>query len=77
MLGNLDSKRDWGYAGDYVKAMWLMLQQPEPGDYVVATGETHSIEELVERAFGEVGIETGATTCARTPSSSAPPKSTC
>ncbi len=57
VLGNLDSKRDWGYAGDYVKAMWLMLQQDEPGDYVVATGETHSIEELVERAFGEVGID--------------------
>ena len=57
VLGNLDSKRDWGYAGDYVKAMWLMLQQPEPGDYVVATGETHSIEDLVERAFAEVGIE--------------------
>ena len=57
MLGNLDSKRDWGYAGDYVKAMWLMLQQPEPGDYVVATGKTHSIEDLVERAFAEVGIE--------------------
>ncbi len=57
VLGNLDSKRDWGYAGDYVKAMWLMLQQDEPGDFVVATGETHSIEELVERAFGEVGID--------------------
>ncbi|MET0662337.1 MAG: GDP-mannose 4,6-dehydratase [Ilumatobacteraceae bacterium] len=57
VLGNLDSKRDWGYAGDYVKAMWLMLQQDEPGDYVVATGETHSIEELVERAFAEVGID--------------------
>ncbi len=57
VLGNLDSKRDWGYAGDYVKAMWLMLQQPEPGDYVIATGETHSIEDLVQRAFGEVGIE--------------------
>jgi GDPmannose 4,6-dehydratase len=57
VLGNLDSKRDWGYAGDYVKAMWLMLQQPEPDDYVIATGETHSIEELVERAFAEVGIE--------------------
>lgn len=56
VLGNLDSKRDWGYAGDYVKAMWLMLQQDEPDDYVVATGETHSIEELVEQAFGEVGI---------------------
>ena len=77
MLGNLDSKRDWGYAGDYVKAMWLMLQQDEPDDYVVATGETHSIEELVELAFAEVGIETGATTCARTRSSSGRPRSTC
>ncbi len=57
VLGNLDSKRDWGYAGDYVKAMWLMLQQDQPDDYVVATGETHSIEELVERAFAEVGID--------------------
>jgi GDPmannose 4,6-dehydratase len=56
VLGNLDSKRDWGYAGDYVKAMWMMLQQPEPDDYVIATGETHSIQELVERAFAEVGI---------------------
>ena len=57
VMGTLDTKRDWGYAGDYVKAMWLMLQQDEPDDYVVATGETHSIEELVERAFGEVGID--------------------
>ena len=57
VLGNLDSKRDWGYAGDYVKAMWLMLQQDEPDDYVVATGETHSIEELVELAFAEIGVE--------------------
>ena len=57
VLGNLDSKRDWGYAGDYVQAMWLMLQQDEPGDYVIATGETHSIGELVERAFAEVGID--------------------
>ena len=56
-MGNLDSKRDWGYAGDYVKAMWMMLQQDEPDDYVIATGKTHSIEELVERAFAEVGIE--------------------
>jgi GDPmannose 4,6-dehydratase len=56
VLGNLDSKRDWGYAGDYVKAMWMMLQQAEPDDYVIATGETHSIEELVQRAFAEVGI---------------------
>lgn len=57
VLGNLDSKRDWGFAGDYVKAMWLMLQRDEPEDYVIATGETHSIEELVELAFAEVGIE--------------------
>jgi GDPmannose 4,6-dehydratase len=56
-LGNLDAKRDWGYAGDYVKAMWLMLQQPEPDDYVVATGITYSIEDLVSRAFAEVGID--------------------
>ena len=60
VLGNLDSKRDWGYAGDYVKGMWLMLQQDQPDDYVLATGETHSIEELVERAFAEVGIDNWA-----------------
>ncbi len=57
VLGNLDSKRDWGYAGDYVKAMWLMLQQDQPDDFVISTGETHSIEELVQRSFAEVGIE--------------------
>jgi GDPmannose 4,6-dehydratase len=57
VLGNMDSKRDWGYAGDYVEAMWLMLQQEEPDDYVIATGETHSVQEFVERAFAEVGIE--------------------
>jgi GDPmannose 4,6-dehydratase len=57
VMGNLDSKRDWGFAGDYVKAMWLMLQQDQPDDYVVATGETHSIEELLVRAFAEVGID--------------------
>jgi GDPmannose 4,6-dehydratase len=56
VLGNLDAKRDWGYAGDYVKAMWMMLQQDEPDDYVIATGETHTIEELVELAFHEAGI---------------------
>lgn len=54
-LGNLDAKRDWGYAPDYVEAMWLMLQQPVPDDYVVATGETHSVREFVERAFACVG----------------------
>ena len=57
VLGNLDAERDWGFAGDYVEAMWLMLQQPVGDDYVVATGETHSIRELVEVAFRYVGIE--------------------
>lgn len=57
VMGTLEAKRDWGYAGDYVKAMWLMLQRDEPGDYVIATGQTHSIEDLVERAFAEVEIE--------------------
>jgi len=54
-LGNLDAQRDWGYAPEYVEAMWLMLQQPEPDDYVVATGEMHSVREFVELAFGLVG----------------------
>jgi GDPmannose 4,6-dehydratase len=57
VLGNMDSKRDWGFAGDYVKAMWMMLQQDEPDDFVIATGETHSVEEFVERAFAEVEID--------------------
>jgi GDPmannose 4,6-dehydratase len=57
LLGDLDSQRDWGYAGDYVRAMWLMLQQDEPADYVVATGESHSVQDLVERAFAHVGLE--------------------
>ena len=56
-LGNLDAMRDWGYAGDYVRAMWLMLQQDEPQDFVVATGETHAVRELVELAFRAVEIE--------------------
>jgi GDPmannose 4,6-dehydratase len=56
-LGNLDSERDWGYAPDYVRAMWLMLQQPEPDDFVIATGRTHSIRRLVELAFGAVGLD--------------------
>lgn len=55
-LGNLDAKRDWGFAGDYVEAMWLMLQQDEPDDYVIATGENHSVEEFVQLAFKTVGI---------------------
>src|SRR5262249_55696313 len=56
-LGNLDARRDWGYAGDYVHAMWLMLQQDEPADYVVASGETHSVRELVALAFEHVGLD--------------------
>lgn len=56
-LGNLDAKRDWGYAKDYVEAMWLMLQQDQPDDYVVATGETHSVKEFLEVAFGHVGLK--------------------
>ena len=55
-LGNLDAKRDWGFAGDYVRAMWLMLQQEAPADYVISTDETHSVEELVEIAFNHVGL---------------------
>ena len=57
-LGNLEPKRDWGFAGDYVEAMWLMLQQEKPDDYVIATGENHSVKEFVEEAFKVVGIET-------------------
>ena len=56
-LGNLDAKRDWGYAGDYVEGMWRMLQQEEPGDYVLATGETHTIGEFLDLAFKEIGID--------------------
>jgi GDPmannose 4,6-dehydratase len=57
VLGNLDAKRDWGFAGDYVEAMWLMLQQPEADDYVISTGETHSIEELLQAAFDAAGLD--------------------
>ena len=56
-LGNLDAKRDWGFAGDYVEAMWLMLQQDTPEDFVVSTGETHSVQEFLEVAFGRVGLD--------------------
>jgi GDPmannose 4,6-dehydratase len=56
-MGNLDAKRDWGFAGDYVEAMWLMLQQPAPDDYVVATGECHSVKELCEVGFEHVGLD--------------------
>jgi len=58
-LGNMDAKRDWGFAGDYVEVMWLMLQQDEPDDYVIATGKTHSVREFAELVFAEVGIEIG------------------
>jgi GDPmannose 4,6-dehydratase len=59
-LGNLDAKRDWGFAGDYVEAMWLMLQQPQPDDYVVATGESHSVKEFLEATFKHLGLDWGA-----------------
>ena len=57
LLGDLDARRDWGYAGDYVRAMWLMVQREPAGDYVIATGESHSVRELVEVAFGHVGLD--------------------
>lgn len=56
-LGNLDSRRDWGFAGDYVKAMWMMLQQDEPDDFVIATGETHSVQDFLDEAFGYVDLD--------------------
>jgi GDPmannose 4,6-dehydratase len=56
-LGNLEAKRDWGFAGDYVQAMWLMLQQPKADDYVVATGETHTVQQLCEVAFAHAGLD--------------------
>ena len=56
-LGNLEARRDWGFAGDYVEAMWLMLQQDKPDDYVIATGHSHTVRELVETAFGELGLD--------------------
>ena len=61
VLGNLDAERDWGFAGDYVEAMWLMLQQPVADDYVIATGETHSIRDFLDAAFGHVGIDDWST----------------
>jgi GDPmannose 4,6-dehydratase len=56
-LGNLESKRDWGFAGDYVEAMWLMLQQDQPDNYVIGSGETHSVREFCEIAFSHVGLD--------------------
>jgi GDPmannose 4,6-dehydratase len=57
VLGNLDAKKDWGFSGDYVRAMWLMLQKDVPGDYVVGTGESHTVKELVEKVFGILGLD--------------------
>ena len=56
-LGNLEARRDWGFAGDYVEAMWLMMQQEKPGDYVIATGESHTVREFLHSAFGHLGLE--------------------
>jgi GDPmannose 4,6-dehydratase len=56
-LGNLDAKRDWGHAKDYVEAMWMMLQQDKPDDYVIATGKTHSVREFCDKAFTHVGLD--------------------
>ena len=56
-MGTSEAKRDWGFAGDYVEAMWLMLQQPEPDDYVVATGETHSVREFAEKVFSRLDMQ--------------------
>jgi GDPmannose 4,6-dehydratase len=56
-LGNLDAKRDWGFAGDYVEAMWLMLQQDKPDDYVIATGESHSVREFLDQVFGHLDLD--------------------
>ncbi len=65
-LGNLDARRDWGFAGDYVEAMWLMLQQDEPDDYVIATGRTHSVRDLVDVAFCRAGLPDGSIPLRRT-----------
>ena len=66
-LGNLDAKRDWGFAGDYVRAMWLMLQQDEADDFVIATGKPHSVQEFVDAAFGHVGLDPASVCRARSP----------
>ena len=78
VLGDLEPRRDWGYAGDYVEAMWAMLQQDEPDDYVVATGQTHSVQGVRRAApSAPPGSTTGSATCARTRGSSARPRSIC
>ena len=58
-LGNINAKRDWGFAGDYVEAMWLMMQQDTPGDYVISTGETHSVKEFLHYVFEVAGLDVG------------------
>ena len=75
-MGNLDAKRDWGFAGDYVRAMWLMLQQDKPDDYVVATGETYSVREFLEMAFAHARPRLPATSSSSTPGTPGPPRST-
>ncbi len=75
-LGNLEARRDWGYAADYVRAMWLMLQQDAPDDYVVATGETHSVREFVEEAFGYLDLDWNEYVV-QDPKSTGRPRSTC
>ncbi len=74
-LGNLDAQRDWGFAAEYVEAMWLMLQQDEPDDYVIATGEMHSVREFVEIAFGLVGLDWQRPRARSTSATSARPRS--
>jgi GDPmannose 4,6-dehydratase len=76
VMGDLEPKRDWGYAGDYVQAMWAMLQQESPDDYVVATGETHSVREFVERAFAAAGIDDWPRYVVQDPATSGRPRST-
>ena len=74
-LGNLDAQRDWGFAGDYVRAMWLMLQQDAADDYVIATGVSHSVQRLVETAFGHAGLDWQKHVAHRPGASCARPKS--
>ena len=76
-LGNLDAKRDWGYAPEYIEAMWLMLQQPEPDDFVIATGEMHTVRELCEIAFGLVGLDWERTSVSTSATSDRPRSMSC
>ena len=76
VMGNLDAKRDWGFAGDYVRAMWLMLQQEKPDDYIVATGETYSIQRVPELSFGMLDLDYRDHFVEFDPATPAPPRST-